>query len=270
MGQIAHLWITVALGFPFRTLSTSPTGINGSSTSRTNRQSFHTERRISPTWCVSITQTHLAPREGNNPCEPPHPYLSVPSSALCCLWPPAPGRQSDIFNSFYLFITLAPSCSTFPCTFLQRCWVHSKRQPQLTEMPKAISSPVMFWPPKDPILRRGLLWECSETQTNRDVTTLGELPCTWAKQGTSPPLSTSQNQVRKKGRNRLPCPRWNHPQGFWSPWKFGYWAMHKDLGTTVSFFPAFGKNLLTGIIYFSKFNFFPFQVSHTDHQSGAG
>lgn len=241
MGQIAHLWITVALGFPFRTPSMSLTGINGSSTSRTNRQSFHTERRISPTWCVSITQTHLAPREGNNHCEPPHPCLSIPSSLLCCLWPPAPGRQSDIFNSFYLFITPAPSCFTFPCTFLQWCWVHSKDNPSVLKCQKQSSTLWYFGLLKTPSWGEG--YSENAVRPRWIEMSLPLVRSCVLELNKEPALSTSQNQIGMRRQKWAALPRWNHLQGFWSPWKYWKWAVHKDLATVVSFPPSFWRKM---------------------------
>lgn len=120
--------------------------------------------------CVQHTNPLFTKGRIHNPYEHPHPYLSIPSSVLHCLWPPGPDRQSDIFNSFYCFITLTPGCFTFPQHF-PAVMLHSlQRQPWFTEMSKAISSPVIFWPPKNPILGRGLLRKHSETQMNRGVT----------------------------------------------------------------------------------------------------
>lgn len=132
-----------------------------------------------------------------------------------------------------------------------------KRQPQRTEMPKAISSPVISWPPKDPILRRGLLWECSETQMNRDVTTLGEILCTWAKQGASPLLSTNQNQVGMRRQKWVALPQVKSLPDLLITMKI--WVLGNAEGSWCCsvFFPSFwGKIYWQRLSIFSKFNFF--------------
>lgn len=82
------------------------------------------------------------------PSLPSHPILCAPLH----LPPLEPNRQSDIFNSFYRFITLTPSGCRFHGIFL---WcLHSKDASGFYEVPKEISSIVVFWPARDPIPQR--------------------------------------------------------------------------------------------------------------------